>query len=113
MTDAIEGRWWLDFTHRPPTNPAGNEFILKAGLVTIAETGDPIGSYEIELGLLTITLRMPTIPDEEPWRMEAKLMLPNPDSRPDQLPGVLQAIDPEGGVFSNGPCTLVLRKDDA
>ena len=113
MTDAIEGRWWLDFTHRPPTNPAGNEFVLKAGQVSIAETGDPFGSYEIEPGLLTITLRMPAIPDEGPWRMEAKLMLLDPDSPPDELLGILQAIDPEEQVFSNGACRLVRRVADA
>jgi hypothetical protein len=109
MTDAIEGRWWLDFTHRPATNPAGNEFVLKAGQVSIAETGDPFGSYEIEPGLLTITLHMPAIPDEGPWRMEAKLLLMDPDSPADELPGMLQAIDSEGQVFSSVTCTLVRR----
>ena len=113
MTDAVEGRWWLDFTNRPATNPAGNEFILKAGQVAIAETGDPFGSYVIEPGLLTITMPMPAIPDEGPWRMEAKLMLLDPDSPPDELLGMLQAIDPEEKVFSNSPCALVRCNDDA
>lgn len=113
MTDAIEGRWWLDFTNRPATNPAGNEFVLKAGQVSIAETGDPFGTYEVEPGLLTVTLPMPAILNEGPWRIEAKLMLLDPDSPPDELPGILQAIDSAEQVFSNGPCTLVRLHADA
>ena len=113
MTDAIEGRWWLDFTNRPPTNPTGNEFVLKAGQVTIAETGDPFGSYHIGPDWLTITLHMPAIPDEGPWRMEAKLLLADPANPPEVLPGILQAIDSADEVFSNGPCALVRRAANA
>ncbi|QJU58450.1 hypothetical protein HL653_12320 [Sphingomonas sp. AP4-R1] len=113
MANAMEGRWWLDFTHRTPRNPAGNELILDDGAVTIAVTGVSAGSYQIEPALLTITLSMPAIPDEGPWRMEAKLVLLDPADPPELLSGIVQAIDSKGRVIANSACALVRRPGQA
>jgi len=113
MTEAIEGRWWLDFTKHPPRDPSGNEFILSAGTVSIAKTGDPAGSYHIAPGVLTMTLPMPTIPDEGPWRMEAKFMLIYPEAPAERLTGMIEAIGSDGQVMMSDFCTLVRRPADA
>lgn len=113
MSNSIEGRWWLDFTKHPPRDPSGNEFILNAGVVSIANTGDLAGSYEVEPGALTITLPMPAIPDEGPWRMVAQILLIDPTNVPDSLPGVIRAIGPDGGLIMSDTCNLVRRDADA
>lgn len=113
MTDAIEGRWWLDFTTQPARDPSGNEFILSAGTVSIAKTGDLAGTYEIEHGLLALTLPMPSIAGEGPWRMEVKLLLFEPMNPPDRLLGMIQAIDSSEAVISNMPCAFIRRAPEA
>jgi hypothetical protein len=113
MATAIEGRWWLDFTKHPPRDPSGNEFILSNGAVSIAKTGDPAGNYQVEPGALTITLPMPSIPGEGPWQMVAQVLLIDPTSVPDSLPGVIRAIGPDGGLIMSDTCNLVRRDADA
>jgi hypothetical protein len=109
IANRIDGRWWLDFTHETPRNPAGNELVLSDGEVTIAETGARAGVYQIEPGLLTITLSMPAIPDEGPWRMEAKLVLLDPADPAELLAGIVHAIDSKDRVIANSSCALVRR----
>jgi hypothetical protein len=112
-TDAIEGRWWLDFTKHPPRDPSGNEFILSAGTVSIAKTGDPAGGYHIAPGVLTMTLPMPAIPDEGPWRMEARFLLIHPERPVARLDGIIRAIGSNGDVMLNDACALVRMSADA
>lgn len=113
MANSIEGRWWLDFTSFPPRDPSGNEFVLSDGVLGIAHTGDPAGSYEIADGFLTLTLPMPAIADEGSWRMVAQILLPDLSAIPDTLPGVIRAIGSDGGLMMSGTCNLVRRRADA
>lgn len=113
MTDAIEGRWWLDFTNRPATNPAGNEFVLASGRVMTAETGASAGTYKVEPEWLTIVLLMPVIAGGAQCRMEAQLLLIDSQNPPDKLPGFIRAIDGDGHLMFNGPCCLVRCFTDA
>jgi hypothetical protein len=112
VTDAIEGRWLLEMG-RPPTDPAENEFALAGGQVALAATGEAIGHYEVQPGQLTITLAMPTILEEGPQRMIARLLLPEPVERVDRLPGVIEAILPGGATGLVGSCFLARRNADA
>lgn len=110
---AIEGRWWLDFTRQPALDPAGNEFVLTAGVVNFARTGECAGTYQIESAWLIMTLPMPSISDDGQWRMEAKLLLTDPSCPPERLPGLMQIFDGDGEVFTSGSCFLVRRRMDA
>ena len=113
MNDAIEGRWWLDFTTQPARDPSGNEFVLAGGIVSIAQTGQPTGTYQIEPGWLELTLPMPSISGEGPWRMEVKLLLVDPMNPPERLLGMIQATDSSGAVIFNQTCSFVRRTAQA
>ena len=113
MTHAIDGLWWLDFMSQPHRKPFGNEFVLSGGIVSTIGSGRQAGTYQIEPGLLTISLPMPTIPDEGPWRVEAKFQLLDPSNPPDRMRGVLQAFDASETVTANETCALVRRALDA
>lgn len=113
VANGVEGRWWLDFTRQPPRDPSGNEFVLSAGVVSIAKTGEPAGAYEIKPNTLEIALPFPSFDGEAPWRMVAQFLLPDPSNPPDKLPGMLQTFDSEERLFANNLCTLVRRSADA
>jgi hypothetical protein len=113
MTDPIEGRWWLDFTTRPPRDPSGNEFILSAGKITLAKSGEPAGTYELAPAALTMTIPMQAIPDEGAWRMEARFLLA-PTARPAaRLNGIIRAVGADGESMLHDSCVLVRRGADA
>jgi hypothetical protein len=111
--EAVEGRWWLDFTRVPPRDPSGNEFVLSGGVVSIAKTGDVAGTYRTDAGWLTITLPMPPIANEGPWRVVAKLLLADQANPPDQLSGMIQAFDSSDDLMLSDRCALIRRQADA
>ncbi len=113
MTDAIEGRWYLDFTEQLPLGSAGNEVILSRGIVTIARTGVPSGSYQIEAGALTVFLPLPSFEGDPPWRIRATMLLPDPLNPQDQLSGIIETFDGSDAVMMREACTLVRRRANA
>jgi hypothetical protein len=112
VTDAIEGRWLL-VMGRPPSDPAGNEFMLAGGQVALAATGEPFGHYEVQPGQLVVTLPMPDIAEEGPWQIVVRLLLPGPLESVDRLPGTLESIKPDEPAFVAGTCALVRRRAEA
>jgi hypothetical protein len=113
MTDAIEGRWHLDFTEQLPVSPGGNDVILSNGIVTIARTGARSGSYRIGAGALTIVMPLPSFEREPPLRIQATMLLPDPDNPQEQLVGIIEAFDGSDAVIMREACTLTRRRANA
>jgi hypothetical protein len=109
----IDGRWLLDFGGVGHPDPTGNELILGDGKVAIARNGAPIGAYDVDADMLVITLNMPTPPGEQPMRLVAKLLLPDPGEEAPRLPGLVEAIVEGEPPRIAGPCFLVRRDANA
>ena len=113
MTDAIEGRWLMDFGTIPLSDPTGNEFLLSDGIITSSGTGRAAGHYEVQPGYLTITLPMPAIPGEGPCQIVARLLLPESLECLDRLFGIVQAIMPGEPAMASKACILIRQHDNA
>jgi len=113
MTDPIEGRWWLDFSTQPPRDPSGNEFILSGGKISLAKSGQAAGTYQLTPAALTMTIPMQAMPDEGPWRMEARFLLAPADRPAARLNGIIRAVGGDGRVILNDACVLVRKGADA
>jgi hypothetical protein len=112
VTDAIEGRWCFDFGRGLPPDP-GNEFILSAGIVTLAARPVVAGNYIVQPGTLTMTLTMPEIAGEDAWRMVAEMLLLDGQESACELFGIVRAITADDTLISVSSCSLLRRSADA
>lgn len=107
MTSEIEGRWRLVFQGAQHTDLKGNEFVLAEGIVSLAQTGQAIGTYETDEQSLALTL--PTLVDdgEGQWRMIIRVISSAWRSNADNLPGRADAVAEDGTLISTKGCSLV------
>jgi hypothetical protein len=111
MLDPIKGRWQLDLLNGHPAG-AGNEFIFADGAVTSPDTGRVVGSYDLEAGLVLIIIPMPAVPEEGPWNMVVRLLMPGSNQEVKTLLGTIEAQAARETLSVNA-CSLVRQAPDA
>src|SRR5882757_4026914 len=107
MTSEIEGRWRLEFEGGEPRDPSGNEFVLHDGVLSLARTGEAVGTYRLAMPLLVMNLPMPAIAGEGAWEMTIRLAVLEPEQWSDGLLGLSEATDEQGELIATRPCRLV------